>query len=91
MKMTKPASVFNSMGVSTNGLGIEYVSIFEYDRSISINFLPELRLSHPSILTKSEPILNTTSPDTTPPAVEKACVYNYWLQHLDLTTDPPHF
>ena len=91
--MTKPASVFDSMGVSTNGLGMEYVSIFEYDPSISINFLPTLRLSHLRIITKSEPILNTTSPDTTPPAVEKACVciYNSWLQHLDLTTDPPHF
>ena len=41
--MTKPASAFNSMGVSTNGLGMEYVSIFEYDSSISINFLPALR------------------------------------------------
>ena len=72
--MTKPASVFNSMGVNTNGFGMEYVSIFEYDLSISINFLPALRLSHPRILTKSEPILNTPSPDTTPPAVEKVCV-----------------
>ena len=90
--MTKPASIFNSMGVSTNGLGMEYVSIFEYDPSISINFLPALRLSHLRIIFKSEPILKTTSPDTTPPAVEKrVCVYNSWLQHLALTTDPPHF
>ena len=91
--MIKPASDFNSMGVSTNGLGMEYFSIFEYDLSISINFLPALRLSHPRILTKSEPILNTASPDTTPPAVEKAyvCIYNSWLQHLDLTTDPSQF
>ena len=91
--MTKPASVFNSIGVSTNGFGMEYVSIFEYDPSISINFLPALRLSHPTILTKSESILNTTSHDTTSPAVEKArvFVYNSWLQHLDSTTDPPHF
>ena len=29
--MTKPASVFNSMVVSTNGMDMEYVSIFEYD------------------------------------------------------------
>ena len=72
--MTKSASIFNSMGVSTNGLGMEYVNIFEYDLSISINFLPALRFSHPRILTKSEPILNTTSPYTTPPAVEKAYV-----------------
>ena len=77
IKMTKPASVFNSMGVDTNGLGMKYVSIFEYDPSISINFLPALRSAHHRILilTKSEPILNNTSADTTPPAVEKACVY----------------
>ena len=73
--MAKPASIFNSMGVDTNGLGMEYVSVFEYGHSISINFLPALRLSHARILTKSETIINTTSPDTTPPAVEKACVY----------------
>ena len=42
IKVTKLASVFNSMGVDTNGLGMEYVSIFEYDTSISIKFLPAL-------------------------------------------------
>ena len=56
-------------------LGTEYDSIFLSDPSRSVNVLPALRSSHPRLLTKSEPTLNFLSPDTTPPAVVKVCVY----------------
>ena len=69
--MAKPTSVL--IGTGNPALGMEYISIFVSVPSKSANFLPSLRSLHPRLLTKSEPTLNFISPDTTPPAVVKAC------------------
>ena len=67
------------MGTGNPELGTEYVSIFVSDTSRSANFLPTLRSLHSRLLIKSEPTLNFISPDTTPPAVAKACVSTSFL------------
>ena len=93
INIAKPTSVFILIGTGNCELGTEYVSIVVHVPSRSVNFLSALRSLHPRLLTKSEPTLNFMSPDTTPPAVVKACVclHNSWLQHLDLIPDPIHF
>ena len=70
---TDSTSVFILTGNGNPEFGMEYVSIFLSHPSRSANFLPALRSLHSRLLTKSELTLNFISPDTTPPAVVKAC------------------
>ena len=74
INIPKSTSVFILIGTGNPELGMVYVSIFLSYPSRSVNFLPALRSLHPRLLTKSEATLNFISPDTTPPAVVKACV-----------------
>ena len=72
--MAKAISAFILTGVGNQELGTEYDSIFPSDPSRSVNFLPALRLSHPRLLSKSEPTFNFISPDATPSVLVNACV-----------------
>ena len=72
--MAKHTSVFILIGTGNPEMGMVYVSIFVSVPSRSVNYLHALRSLHPRLFTKSEPNFNFISPDTTPPAVVKACV-----------------
>ena len=72
IKMTKPTSVFIWTGTGNPELGMEYVSIFVYVPSRSVNFLSAVRSLHPRLLTKSEPTLNFIPPYTTPSSIVMA-------------------